>query len=108
MKKISTLKIGEKNLDLVRSSIEANYTKLIKDYTDSNKLIDRLIKLKDKKPNVREKARYYNATIGTKYEGQSSFLYNEVISFIKNNDINTLSDIFKVEKIQGINVYTIK
>ncbi len=32
MKKISTLKIGEKNLDLVRSSIEANYTKLINDY----------------------------------------------------------------------------
>ncbi len=83
-------------------------SKLIKDYSDSNKLIDKLIKLKDKKPNVRKKARYYNATIGTKYEDKSYFLYNEVISFIKNHDINTLSDIFKVEKIHGVNVYTIK
>ena len=82
--------------------------KLISDFSDKANLLKMLLKLKNKKPNVREKARYYNATIGTKYEGKSYFLYNEVISFIKNNDINTLSDIFKVEKIQGINVYTIK
>ena len=32
MKKISTLHIGKKNLDLIRSSIKVNYTNLINDY----------------------------------------------------------------------------
>jgi hypothetical protein len=82
--------------------------KLISNFSDKELLIKMLLKLKKSKPNVRQKARYYNETIGTKYDGRSFFLYDQLISLIKNDDMNSINNIFKVEKIHGINIYSIR
>lgn len=81
--------------------------KLISDFTDINLLREILFKLKKEKPNVRNNARYYNDTIGTKFEGQSAVLYDEVISYIKTQNTDFIDKTFNVENINGVKVYSL-
>ena len=81
--------------------------KLISDFTDINLLREILFKLKKEKPNVRNNARYYNDTIGTKFEGQSAVLYDEVISYIKTQNPDFIDKTFNVENINGVKVYSL-
>ena len=82
--------------------------KLIVDFTDINLLKEILFKLKKEKPNVRSNARYYNDTIGTKFEGQSVVLYDEVISYIKTENTDFINKTFNIEDINGVKVYSLR
>ena len=66
-----------------------------------------LFKLKKEKPNVRSNARYYNDTIGTKFEGKSDVLYDEVISYIKTGNCEYIDKTFNLENINGVKVYSL-
>ena len=81
--------------------------KLINDFTDINLLREILFKLKKEKPNVRSNARYYNDTIGTKFEGKSDVLYDEVISYIKTGNCEYIDKTFNLENINGVKVYSL-
>ena len=82
--------------------------KLISNFTDINLLREVLLKLKNNKPNVRHLAQYYNETIGTKFEGKSAVLYDEVISCIKTENTYFIDKTFNIEEINGVKVYTLR
>ena len=82
--------------------------KLISNFTDINLLREVLLKLKNNKPNVRHLAQYYNETIGTKFEGQSDVLYDEVISYIKSGYCDYIDKTFNVENVNGVKVYSLR
>ena len=83
-------------------------TKLINDFSEINLLRKILFELRENKPNVRSNARYYNDTIGTKFEGQSAVLYDEVISYIKTENTYFIDKTFNIEEINGVKVYTLR
>jgi len=55
---------------------------LVQHFSDSIKLCHRLRALRDSKPSVREKAKIYCATVGTRYDGCSSELSSVLIRSI--------------------------
>ena len=83
-------------------------TKLISDFTDMNMLRDKLYNLKQSKPNVRNFARYYNETIGSEFEGQSTILYDEVVSYIKTGNCEFIDKTFNLEIISNTKVYSLR
>lgn len=82
--------------------------KLISNFTDINLLREVLLSLKSNKPNVRHLAQYYNETIGTKFEGKSDVLYDEVISYIKTGNCEYIDKTFNLENINGVKVYSLR
>ena len=64
--------------------------------------------LKIKKPNIRNRAQYYDASIGTSFDGNTSMLYDQVISSIKDNDTGFINENFDVYLDNNVKVYTLK
>lgn len=64
--------------------------------TSTSEIINILTKVKINDMNFREFGKYFNASIGTKYQGKSSFIASKIINgdsdFINNAFINTVND----------------
>jgi len=64
--------------------------------------------LKIKKPNIRNRAQYYDASISTPFDGNTSMLYDQVISSIKDNDIGFITENFDLCLDNNVKIYTLK
>lgn len=64
--------------------------------------------LKIKKSNIRNRAKYYDASIGTQFDANTSMLYNQVISSIKDNDKRFINENFDLYLDNNVKVYTLK
>ena len=64
--------------------------------------------LKIKKSNIRNRAQYYDASIGTHFDGSTSMLYDQVISSIKDNDKRFINENFDLYLDNNVKVYTLK
>jgi hypothetical protein len=64
--------------------------------------------LKIKKPNIRNRAKYYDASIGTNFDGNTLVMYNQVISSIKTNDKTFIKLNFDLSLYGDYKVYTLK
>ena len=73
--------------------------------TDINLILQ---ELKKSKPNVRYLTRYYNETIESEFEGKSSILYDEVISYIKTENTDFIDKTFNLENINGVKVFSLR
>lgn len=76
--------LAKKNLfdfyGFLKNGLLTEYCKTVKN------LRELLAKLKNGKPNIRRRAKKYNAVIETKYDGASSYLYKSLIDDIVENE----------------------
>ena len=83
--------------------------KLIKYIANDLQTLDGMINdLKINKPNIRNRAKYYDASIGTYFESNTSMLYDQVISSIKDNDKRFINENFDFSLYGDSKVYTLK
>jgi hypothetical protein len=83
--------------------------KLIKYMANDLQELNEIINdLKIKKPNIRNRAKYYDALIGTHFDGNTSMLYDQVISSIKDNDKRFINENFDLYLDNNVKIYTLK
>ena len=71
-------------------------------------LLSLVTELSIDKPEVRHLAKYYDATVGSKYDGKASLLYDQVVSFIIDRKFEFINENFNCNIVKGVTVYTLK
>ena len=83
--------------------------KLIKYMANDLQELNEIINdLKIKKPNIRNRAKYYDASIGTCFDGNTIMLYDQVTSSIKDNSLDFINENFDLYLDNSVRVYTLK
>tara|TARA_B110000240_G_scaffold146727_1_gene162171 strand:- start:87 stop:1442 length:1356 start_codon:yes stop_codon:yes gene_type:complete len=129
LEKVDCIVSGESNIHLEATlmniipiyysfSIQRNSTKDVYGFianklikymaNDLQELIGVINDLKIKKPNIRNRAKYYDASIGTCFDGNTIMLYDQVTSSIKDNSLDFINENFDLYLDNGVKVYTLK